>query len=198
MEWVTTTLMLDRLDAGQDAAWDEFVTYFRDPVRRFALRLGLPEASADDVVQESMVAFLRAFRAGRYDRDRGRLSSWLFGIAYREAARTKRDAARAVPTPGGVGGGRLADDRPDERADDLARRTWDETWERFVFDRCLERLRGELSETAYRAFEMTTLRSVPPTEVARQLGMTRNAVFIAKHRALRRVGQLRAEFEGGA
>jgi len=194
MKWVTTTLMLDRLDADQDNAWDEFVAHFHDPVRRFVLRMGLSDAAAEDVVQDTLVAFLNAFREGRYSRERGRLSSWLFGIAYREAARTARDAARERQSPGRDGRTTFFTDR----SDDTARRTWDESWERFVLEQCLRRLREELAEGPFRAFELTAMRGVPPAEVAGQLGMTRNAVFVAKHRALKRIAALRAEFEGAA
>lgn len=58
----------------QDAAWDEFMAHFRGPAQRFVLRMGLDETTAEDVVQETMVAFLRGFRVGRSSRDRGRLS----------------------------------------------------------------------------------------------------------------------------
>lgn len=76
--------------------------------------------------------------------------------------------------------------------------TWDGAWERFVLERCVERLRGELNPQTFSAFELTSLRGVPPEEAARQLGITRNAVFFARHRALRRMGELRTEFEGAA
>lgn len=194
MEWVTTTIMLNRLSEAQDAAWDEFVAHFQGPVRRFVQRMGLSEATAEDVVQETMVAFLRGFREGRYSRDRGRLSSWLFGIAYREALRAARNSARDRQSPERHGRTTFFTDQPDEQA----RATWDDSWERFVLVRCLEKLRGELSDQNYRAFELTSLRAVPAGAVAEQLGMTRNAVFIARHRALRRVAELRAEFEGTA
>lgn len=193
MRWITTTVMLDRLESGQEEAWDEFVSHFTEPVRRFALRLGLNDAQADDVAQNTMLAFVRGLRENRYERGRGRLSSWLFGIAYREAARAARDGRADQQGPDRTGRTTFFSAQPDERA---ALRTWTEDWDRFVLDRCLERARGEVEPRTFEAFELVAIRRVPAAEVADQLGMTRNAVFVAKHRVLRRVGELQREFEG--
>eukprot|EP00913_Durusdinium_trenchii_P006239 g5851.t1 len=92
MPWITTTIMLERLSDAQDSAWEELATHFRAPVHHFAIRLGLNESAAEDVVQSTLLAFISAYRDGRYEKDRGRLSSWLFGIAYRESLQVIRCA----------------------------------------------------------------------------------------------------------
>lgn len=196
MEWVTTTILLDRLCDFEDAAWEHFTNRFRTPVVRFACRMGLPEQEAQDVAQESLAAFANGLRDGRYDRTKGRLSSWLFGIAYYESKRAMRDAARSPrQAPGVDGKTTFFSALPDEGE---AKASWERDWERFVTNQCLERLRGEVTPMTYAAFEMVALREAPANEVARELGITRNAVFIAKHRALKRLGELHAQFEGVA
>ncbi len=192
MPWVTTTILLERLADAQDASWEEFASHFRGPIHNFALRLGLSETSADDVVQSTMLAFVRAFRDGRYSRERGRLSSWLFGIAYRESLRVFRDSARERQAPATQGRTTFFSDHPD---DELARRTWTETWERHVLGRCLEQVRAEVTPSTFEAFELAAVRGVPPEQVAESVGISKNAVFIAKHRVLKRVAELRLEFE---
>jgi len=192
MPWITTTIMLERLADAQDSAWEELATHFRAPVHHFALRLGLPEAAAEDVVQSTMLAFVRAYRDGRYEKDRGRLSSWLFGIAYREAMGVVRQSAKERQAPGGEGRTTFF---AGQAGEELARQTWTETWERHVLDRCMERVTGEVTPSTYEAFELTALRGVPADQVAERLGITKNAVFVAKHRVLKRVGELRREFE---
>ena len=94
MQWVTTTIVLEQLAREEAGAWELFVRRFRQPVIRFARDLGLSEDEAEDVVQETLASFLRAYRNGRYDRDKGRLSSWLFGIAHRTAMKIRSKAAR--------------------------------------------------------------------------------------------------------
>ena len=81
-EWVTTSLVLERLkEFDNHSAWNLFSGWFREPVVAFARRMGLKGADADDAAQETLLAFARAYREGRYDSSKGRLSEWLFGIA---------------------------------------------------------------------------------------------------------------------
>ncbi len=192
MPWITTTILLDRLSEAQDSAWEELASHFRGPVLAFALRLGLSHPAAEDVVQSTMLAFLRAYREGRYDKQRGRLSSWLFGIAYREALRSIREGARERQAPGPAGRTTFFSGRPD---DDLAKQSWADEWERHVLDRCMEQARAEVEPRTFEAFELAAIRDVPADQIADELGMTRNAVFIAKHRVLKRIANLRREYE---
>jgi DNA-directed RNA polymerase specialized sigma24 family protein len=54
-------------------------------VTAFASRLGLDSNEAEDVAQETLIEFVRAYGGGNYDRSRGRLSSWIFSIAPRKS-----------------------------------------------------------------------------------------------------------------
>lgn len=186
--------MLERLMESQDEAWERFSARFRAPMLGFARRYGLTEAQSEDAVQDALIAFLEGYRAGRYERGKGRLGSWLFALMYQSIRSHRRDGGRA-PAQGAGGDGRTTffSALPDERE---ARGVWDEDWERCAIDSCLSRLRSEVSPSHYRAFELTTVREVPAMEVAKQLGMSRDAVYQARSRALQRLRALRDEYEG--
>src|SRR5207248_1631903 len=78
----TTTVMLERLlDPADEAIWHEFDTHFRPVIESVARRVGLDAADAADVAQETLAQFVRDYRAGKYDRQRGRLRAWITGIA---------------------------------------------------------------------------------------------------------------------
>ena len=68
---------------------------------------------------------------------------------------------------------------------------WDAEHDRHVTQRLLELIRGEFAEKTWLAFQRFALSDEPAESVAADLGMTVNAVFIAKSRvlaALRREG----------
>ena len=137
--------------------------------------------------------FAQSLRQERYDRSKGRLSAWLFGIAYRQVCHAHRQRAyRETREPRIPEGQSITSDLPDERA---ATESWDKTWQQSVLRQCFERVRAEVEPKTFRAFELTALAERPPGEVALQLGLTRNAVFIVKHRVLSRVRELQQEFE---
>lgn len=193
MQWVTTTQVLEELKSSNQApAWQQFCDYFRPVVINFAGKLGLSATEAEDAAQEAMVAFLKAFRDGKYDREQGRLSSWLLGVARNVILnlRGNRPLERLVAdkTTGTSFWDMVQDDRN-------IKHTWDTEWRRMVLTRCLEQARRELDAKVFEAFEFYALSEMPVDEVAQRLKISPNAVYIAKSRVLSRLRQLEHQFE---
>lgn len=65
-----------------------------------------------------------------------------------------------------------------------------------MINRCLSQLRGEVNPTHYRVFELMILRQVPAKEVSKQVGLSHDAVYQARYRVLKRLEELRSEFDG--
>jgi len=189
VEWTTTsTVLRDLRDYEHRAAWDRFASRFRRPIVSFACSLGLSSVDAEDVAQESLIAFAEAFRRGQYNREKGRLSQWLFGIAYRQALGRRRDEARRTAkqhTPASESGFLAA--LPDEPAASVS---WDDEWERHVLQECLERVRREVEPSTFRAFELVMREDRSADEAARELGVPIKLVCNAKHRILKRIREL--------
>lgn len=57
------------------------------------------------------------------------------------------------------------------------------------------RVKGEVQAATFRAFELLVLEKRTVEEVVLELGITRNAVYIAKHRVATRIRELVAELE---
>jgi hypothetical protein len=92
------TLLLGLADPGNRTVWQQFVERYRPPILRFARRRGLTGDDAEDAAQQSLVAFAQAYQEGRYDREKGRLRSWLFGIARNQIRKTRREShSRELP-----------------------------------------------------------------------------------------------------
>jgi RNA polymerase sigma-70 factor (ECF subfamily) len=70
---------------------------------------------------------------------------------------------------------------------------WDQEHDRHVVHRLLELLRPEFEATTWQAFQLLVLEGKPSEEAAQQLGISANAVRIAKSRVLSR---LRQEVDG--
>ncbi|MBX3373702.1 MAG: RNA polymerase sigma factor [Phycisphaeraceae bacterium] len=183
--------MLAGLVASDNDAWRDFTGRFRQPIVRFARSLGLSGAAAEDVAQETLIAFADQVRRGRYDRARGRLSRWLFGIAYRQALNERRAGARRAARTAPADS-HLVDSLPDEQS---ATRTWDRLWERSVLEQCLQQVRGEVDPDTFRAFELVIRDEKSPADAASILGRPVKLVYNAKHRVLKRIRELRAELE---
>jgi RNA polymerase sigma-70 factor (ECF subfamily) len=192
--WITTTTLLDRLNDYDDRhAWDRLTERFRRPITAFALEVGVSPRDVEDVAQETLIAFAEAFRAGKYDRECGRLRSWLFGIAYRQSLAQRRRSARHPSAPEKTP---PAVDKTSSTA--LAFQIWDRLWDRFLLERALEQAREEFEPAVYRAFELVALHDRAPADAAAELGVPVKAVYNAKHRVAKRVREWIAELDSVA
>jgi RNA polymerase sigma-70 factor (ECF subfamily) len=85
------TDVLRRVLSGDAQAYAEIVARYERPLFGFLGRMGLPQAHAEDVAQET---FLRAWQhLGTFDSRRASFTTWLYTIARRLAL---NDAARAA------------------------------------------------------------------------------------------------------
>jgi RNA polymerase sigma-70 factor, ECF subfamily len=194
--WVTTTLILEGLaDSQNNQAWTGFVGYFKPILVGFARKSGLNQQAAEDFTQQALLEFFKSYRTGNYDRAKGRLSHWLFGIARKVLSQTFR---RAKPEKVATDLQRsTSDSQPLENFADpaAAEDLWQQQWEKMVMQICMDRARKEFDEKTFAAFEMYALQDVDPTEAAKRLGLSRNAVYIAKSRILSRLRELIEEFD---
>ncbi len=191
-ERTTTALLHDLRDPGNQAAWDLFDARCRPLLVALGRRLGLPAEDAADAAQETLLRFVREYRAGRYKRDRGGLRAWLLGIARRCIADVGR--RRAVR---GADRGESALDRVPDDAE--VTRLWESGYREWLLGEALERLRASprLDARTLRAFEMLALEGRSPRDAAEATGLGVDDVYIAKHRCLKRLRALIARLDGG-
>lgn len=179
----TTTQLLDALrDHANEPAWAAMNARYRPVVAGFARRLGLSESDADEVAQQTLAEFVRAYREGRYDRAKGRLSSWILGIAHHTALRVLRVNRRH------------SDDTPLSQIGDepALRSIWMQERDRAILGRAIAMLRdeSEIDERTLLAFELVALRGVPAAEAAAQSGLSTDQVYVAKSRVTRRLREV--------
>lgn len=178
----TTTRLLDALgDHDDQPAWHHIDARYRPVIAGLARRLGLSDADADEVAQQTLSEFVRAFREGRYKRDKGRLSSWILGIAHHTAVKAIRDGKRAaLPGQTAISG------VPDEHE---LRGLWTDERDRAIVARAITLLRDEASidERTLEVFELIAFRGVPAAEAAAQCGMSVDQAYVAKSRVTKRL-----------
>jgi len=173
-----TVLLAGLLEAGNDEVWRDFDGRYRPVLRGFASRLGLAPDDAEEVAQETLAQFVELYRAGKYDRERGRLRSWIFGIAQRRVADVRRARERRREKRGESALEPLTSEPELERL-------FEEEWQRALLAAAFAELRaGRTDPQSIRALELLASGSRSADEVATELSMTPNAVYAAKHRAV--------------
>ncbi len=188
----TTTKLLDALrDPRNEPAWVHLDQRYRGVIAGLARRLGLRDADADEVAQQTLAEFVRVYREGRYDRSKGRLSSWILSIAHHTALHVVRANKRAAGAGGAGGEGSISQ----VEGEGALRGLWDDERDRAILTRAMQTLRDDSAtdDRTLRAFELVGLRGVPAEETARQCGMSVDQVYVAKARVTKRLKALVAE-----
>lgn len=183
----TTRLLTGLFDPRDRQAWEQFDGRYRPLIVAYAKRRGLQDSDAEDVAQETVADFVKAYREGQYDRSRGRLRDWLRGFAVRRIARFLAQRGRQIGAIGGEGAPEIVSSAPDRDAPD---QVWKEEWERRVLAVCKEHIGKEFGEEYRYVFEEYILKGRPSGAVAKELHVTRNAVYICKAKIMARVREI--------
>jgi RNA polymerase sigma-70 factor (ECF subfamily) len=194
----TTTLLLDSLkDVANAAVWEEFDARYRPILHGFARKLGLNDEDSADVAQQALTEFVRDYRAGRYERGKGRLSSWLISIARNKAIDVHRVSGRRREWRGESAFEPIPGSRPPLEVQDSASDAehWESERRHAILALALTKLRenSRTAETTIKAFELVALRGVPTDAVARECGISVDEVYVAKNRVTKQLREIVAQ-----
>jgi RNA polymerase sigma-70 factor (ECF subfamily) len=184
----TSTSLLDRLRWHPDAAaWQRLVDLYTPLIRGWLRRQGLRDPDADDVVQEVLTVVVR--KVPQFERIEriGAFRRWLRTITV-NCLRDFWRARRGQPLATGDSDFVQMLDQLEDPASALSQ-LWDVEHDRHVAQRLMELIQRDFEATTWRAFQRVALDHVPAGEVATELGISVNAVFIAKSRVLTRLRQ---------
>lgn len=179
----TSLTWLERLAATPDGAdWTRLTEQYGPLLQRWLAHTGVPSADRDDVLQEVLLAVVRGI--GAFDhRGPGAFRAWLRGILTNQV----RKYFRPRPQLAAVDLDQLA------THDSALSRQFDREHDEFWAARALRAVEGDFTPNTWQAFRRQVLDGVAPAQVASELGLSTNAVILAKSRVLRR---LRSELHG--
>ena len=187
----TSLSLLDRLQLGaNDSAWREVVELYSPLLDDWLARFQLQKADREDLVQESLTTVLQHVGSFHHG-GQGTFRAWLRAIV---ANRVREFWRRRGRHPQATGDSALADmlQQLESPGSSLSRQ-WDAEHDRYVAHRLLARIQPLFEPATLEAFRRVVLEGQKPRDVASALGLTVNAVLIAKSRVLR---QLRRELKG--
>jgi RNA polymerase sigma-70 factor (ECF subfamily) len=177
----TPVSLLERLQCAPDSAsWKRLVELYTPWLQGWLRQYGLQSADVDDLVQEVLAAVNKELAGFRREARPGSFRSWLRAIARNRL----RDFWRARRRQRA---GETVSDLEDQTAN--LDRLWDEEHDRYVARRLLELIESEFEPGTVQAFRRLVLDGRRGDEVAKELGNSVNAVYIAKSRVLARLRQ---------
>ncbi|MCS7468068.1 sigma-70 family RNA polymerase sigma factor [Stieleria sp. ICT_E10.1] len=183
----TRPSILIRLRDHRDRdAWRQFVQVYRGVIRRVAIRYGLQEADASDVVQDVLIRVSKGIDGFEQDPQQAKFRTWL-GQVIRSAI---VDHHRRRPRKQGSGLtevhdqlAQLADAEDQASFDQVVRRASRDE----IFRWAARRIRGEFAESSWSAFWKTSVEQQSVESVAEQLGRSVGAIYTSRSRIMRRL-----------
>jgi RNA polymerase sigma-70 factor (ECF subfamily) len=180
----TSLSLLDRLKRQPTPVdWQRLLDLYQPLIGRWLARVPGLGDEARDLCQEVLVVVHQEL-AGFERRREGAFRAWLRAITVNQV----RSFCRARRPLAGLGGDGTEDflARLEDPHSDLSRQ-WDEDHDRHVLDRLLRLVEPDFSGPTWEAFRRFALEARPAASVAAELGLTENAVLLAKSRVLRRL-----------
>lgn len=182
----TRSSLVRRLGNWNDhGGWQDFFDRYWKLIYAVAIKAGLSDAEAQDVVQETVVAVAKQMREGGYDRARSSFKNWLCLITRRRIIDhfRKRTNLKNRSRP-------VTDDT--SRTDTLARApdpasleldsVWDEEWRKNLVDAAIERVKERVTPKQFQIFDLSVLKDLPVREVTKLLKVNAAQVYLARHR----------------
>lgn len=181
----TSLTLLRRARSGDARAWEQLVALYSPLVAHWVRRWGLQPADVEDVCQEAFAAVAGRLERFRKERPHDTFRGWLRGVVRNKLLEfARRDNAR----PPAVGGTEalaglmqqpqpIRDDDTDADGEPLSR----------VIAVALDGIRDEFRPATWRAFWQAAVERRAVADIASDLGLSANAVRVARCRVLRRL-----------
>ncbi len=173
----TSTTLLNSMKKMEDEAWRRFDHLFRPVIYRWCRHLGIQESDAADICQTTLTGIFRTI--GSFQRvGKGSFRAWIWLILrskiidYRRKRKLNCDGLKLDD---------LVDREPPP----------DPQENMILLRRALELVLHDFEPTTREGFTRVVIVGESVADVARSLGLTPNAIYLAKMRVKKR---LRAEF----
>ena len=182
----TRDTLLHRLKDWQDEeSWRDFFNIYWKLVYGFALRAGLNDQEAQEVVQETVITVARRIPEFHYDPERCSFKTWLLKLTRwrivdqlrKRALAGRRNAFRA----GDSSLSNPLDQLPDPATVNLDD-VWETEWQQHLLDTAILAVKRKVNPEHYQAFHLCVFKEWPVRKVSEELDLSAAQVYLAKHR----------------
>jgi RNA polymerase sigma-70 factor (ECF subfamily) len=178
--------LLSRLeDRGDQDSWKVFFDTYWRLIYSVAIKTGLTEAEAQDVVQETIISVARDIHKFKRDRTLGSFKGWLRNIIRWRIADQLRKRTRASWGDASQTG---ADQpRPDvaeipDPEGEAAESVWEEEWQANLLKAAMQTIKPRVKEEHYQIFDLYVIQQWSVGKVARTLRVNVGLVYLVKYR----------------
>jgi RNA polymerase sigma factor (sigma-70 family) len=181
----TRRSLVDRLANWDDQRrWQEFFDTYWKLIYSAARKSGLPDAEAQEVVQETVITVAKNIDRLKYDPAIGSFKGWLLQITrWRISDQFRKREPEGVKRPN------LQDDSftatidrvPDSRIVDLDA-VWETGWKENLLEAAIARVKRKIDPKQFQIFDCYVRKEWPAQKVAERLRVSVGQDYLARHR----------------
>ena len=187
----TRLSLLERLrDLDDHGSWQEFFDTYWRLIYFAAVKAGLTDADAEDVVQETIIGIARNMENFRYEPEVCSFKGWMMRVIHSRIIDHLRKAKPGkyafVPIPADTPAGDEEED-PVEQAvpEKLFEDLWDVEWKKNLIEAAMERVKRKIAPEHYQIFFLHSVKGMSAREVGELLGASVPKVYVVRHRVAR-------------
>jgi RNA polymerase sigma factor (sigma-70 family) len=166
-------------------SWREFFETYWRLIYGIAVKAGLTDMEAQDVVQETVLSVARKIKDFKADPDRGSFKSWLLHTTRwriadqfrkrmpssvdRSDSSTRTDPIEKIPDPAAL----------------VLESVWQDEWEENLKRAAFERVKAHATPQEFQIFDLCVVRNCSVNDVAKKLGIKIWKVYFAQKKVAR-------------
>lgn len=190
----TRQSLIDRLrNLGDETSWQVFFDTYWKLIYCAAVKAGLSDSEAEEVVQETVIAVARKMEAFLYDPRMCSFKGWLMHVTRcRIVDRFRRRGPRLqsfFPVHSDTTTSESALEISDPAAEMAFERVWTEEWRRNLADAAMERVKRRVNAQHYQIFHLHAVKNMKARDIGRLLHVSMAKVYVVRHRISQLVKQ---------
>ncbi len=179
----TRRSLISRLRDWEDrASWQEFFDTYWKLIYAVALKSGLSNTEAEEVVQETVISIAKKMPSFEYDPAKCSFKGWLKHVTrlriIDQFRKRRPERMHSGYDRTGTEGTDPVERIPDPHGQAIEE-VWDQEWEGNLLDAAVERVKAKAKAAQYQVFYMHMVQQIPAREVARLLGISLGKVYFA-------------------
>ena len=187
-------------NVDDEQGWREFYELYRQLILGVAVKAGLRQDEAEEVLQKTMASVANQMAGFKPDPAHGSFRGWLLqNVRWKITDQFRKrlpagsmsaatsEAATTATTP-------TVERVPDGQEIDLDS-LCDAEWRARLRERALKELQGEVRARDYQIFHLLAVENRSPFDVARMVGINRALVYVVRHRVGRILDKIVKELD---
>jgi RNA polymerase sigma factor (sigma-70 family) len=179
-------------DLDNQESWQRFYQIYAPLIRRVAVKAGLTELEAEDIIQETVISVARHLPGFDYDPKICSFKTWMLRMTRWRIIDHRRRRVPGIQPIEHLDDDETAVQSLNELTGGTASellRVWEEEWQKALLPRALERVKQRVNPEQFQMFDLYALRQMPVREVAKLMGVNVARVYLAKHRVAAMIRQ---------